>query len=42
MEESWLEETVTALSAHGLIEGEAKLLSGDESFLGFTSFIGLL
>ncbi len=41
VDESRLEE-VAAFSSHGMMEEEAKLLSGDDTFLGFTSFTGLL
>lgn len=41
MDESRLEEAVP-LCEHGIMEEETRLLSGDDSFCGFTSFTGLL
>ncbi len=41
VDESRLEEAA-AFSAHGMMEEEAKLLSGDDTFLGLSSFTGLL
>lgn len=41
MDESRLEEAVS-LCEHGIMEEETGLLSGDDSFFGFTSFTGLL
>ncbi len=41
VDESRLEEAA-AFSAHGMMEEEADLLSGDDTFLGLSSFTGLL
>lgn len=41
MDESRLEVAVP-LCEHGIMEEETRLLSGDDSFCGFTSFTGLL
>lgn len=41
VDESRLEE-VPAFSAHGMMEEEAKLLSGDDTFFVFSNFTGLL